>query len=66
MNNDNKFITSFFRICVKLYNYDGSSDNDIEIKSLNEFITKCNEKILHLYLITAIFFVEVNPLELKL
>ncbi len=27
MNIDDKFITSFFRICVKLYNYDGSSDN---------------------------------------
>lgn len=32
-------------MCVKLYNYNGDSDNDIEIKSLNEFITKCNEKI---------------------
>jgi hypothetical protein len=46
MNINDKFITSFFRACVKLYNYDGNSDNDIEIKSLNEFITKCNEKLL--------------------
>lgn len=45
MNINDKFITSFFRVCVKLYNYNGDSDNDIEIKNLNEFITKCNEKI---------------------
>ena len=45
MNINDKFITSFFRACVKLYNYDGNSDNEIEIKSLNEFITKCNEKL---------------------
>lgn len=45
MNINDKFITSFFRMCVKLYNYNGDSDNDIEIKNLNEFITKCNEKI---------------------
>lgn len=44
MNIDDKFISSFFRVCVKLYNYDCDSDNDIEIKSLSEFINKCNEK----------------------
>lgn len=45
MNINDKFITSFFRVCVKLYNYNGDSDNDIEIKNLDEFIKKCNEKI---------------------
>ncbi len=31
MNINYKFITSFFSMCVKLYNY--NSDNDIEIKN---------------------------------
>ena len=43
MKIEDKFITSFFRVCVKLYKYDGKSD--IEIKDFNEFLTKCNEKL---------------------
>lgn len=43
MKIDDKFIQSFFRVCVKLYNYDGV--NDIEIKSFDDFLQKCDEKL---------------------
>jgi uncharacterized coiled-coil DUF342 family protein len=43
MKINDKFIQSFFRVCVKLYNYNG--DNDVEIKSFNDFLQKCEEKL---------------------
>lgn len=45
MNIDDKFIQSFFRVCVKLYKYDTKNGNDIEIKELNEFLSKCHKKL---------------------
>ena len=43
MKINDKFIQSFFRICVKIYNYDG--DNDVEIESFDNFLQKCDEKL---------------------
>ena len=44
MNINDNFIKSFFKLCVKLYNYNNDNRN-IEIKDLSEFIEKCNKKI---------------------
>ncbi len=44
MNIDDNFIKSFFKICVKIYDYD-DENKDIEIKNLNDFIDKCTDKI---------------------
>lgn len=43
MKINDKFIQSFFRVCVKLYNY--NDDNDVEIKGFNDFLQKCDEKL---------------------
>ncbi len=43
MKINDKFIQSFFRVCVKLYNYNG--DNDVEIKGFDDFLQKCEEKL---------------------
>ena len=52
MNINDKFITSFFRVCVKLYNYDGNSDtpifckkNTLKVFSIITFINKSNYEV---------------------